>query len=61
MTTNFLAIVNEETNKVENITVPWQAPVGFYAVETDVGAIGDTYDPETGEFTKPEQDEVEDV
>lgn len=50
-----LAIVNKTTKLVENIAVKpvganvWFGPgEGYEAIETDVGAIGDTY--ENGEF-----------
>lgn len=52
-----IAIINQETNRVENIVVPPEGatayfiPSGFYAVETETGGIGDTYD--NGTFVKP--------
>lgn len=56
-----LAIINQQTNIVENTIVPPQGPqayyvaAGYYAIETEVGAIGDTY--ENGEFFKPETEQ----
>lgn len=54
----YLAVVNNSTNKVDNVVVPpivantWFAPAGYTVVETETGAIGDIY--ENGEFIKPE-------
>ncbi len=54
-----LAVINEETNKVENIIVPPEGAQafflgkGYYAVETAIGQIGDIYNPETREFINP--------
>lgn len=45
-----LAIINKETNIVENIVVPpeganaWFIPEGYQAILTENGAIGDTWD-----------------
>jgi Na+-transporting NADH:ubiquinone oxidoreductase subunit NqrC len=56
-----LAIVNNSNGLVENVIVPpqgaqaWIVPNGYSAIETDVGAIGDTWDG--NEFIKPEQPE----
>lgn len=53
-----LAIINNQTNVVENIAVPPQGSgaffvsSGYYGVLTDVGSIGDVY--ENGSFIKPE-------
>lgn len=58
-----LAIVNKETNIVENLIVPpeganaWFVPEGFQAILTENGAIGDTWDGKT--FVKPEEPAVE--
>jgi len=52
-----LAIINNETKIVENVVVPpegaqaWFVPVGFIAVLTETGTIGDTWDGK--EFIKP--------
>ena len=52
-----LAIINNETNIVENTIVPptgstaWFVPEGFTAVYSDVASIGDTWDGVT--FIKP--------
>ena len=60
-----LAIINNETNIVENVAVKpeegqiWDCPEGFTAVESDVAGIGDTYDSVTEEFTKPIIEEAE--
>lgn len=56
-----LAIINEQTNIVENIIVPpegaqaWFTPAGYYAVMTDEPCNGFTYDPITETFTAPEE------
>lgn len=45
----YLAVVNTSTNIVENVVVPptganvWFVPDGYDAIETEVGAIGDTW------------------
>lgn len=58
-----LAIINKETNIVENTIVPpkgaqaWFLGDGYYAVETDIGATGDTYTD--GVFIKPPPKEGE--
>lgn len=52
-----LAIINSATNKVENVVVPpqgaqvWFVPNGYAAIETETGAIGDTWDGT--QFIKP--------
>lgn len=52
-----LAIINTTTNIVENVIVPpagatvWVVPNGYDAIETEVGAIGDTWDGV--DFVKP--------
>ena len=54
-----VAIINEETNIVENVIViggVWQAPKGFYMVVTPDAKIGDTYDKNLGVFVMPEQE-----
>ena len=54
-----LAIINNETNIVENVIVPPQGAdayfvaTGYYGVMSEVAGIGDTYNSETEEFTKP--------
>lgn len=54
-----LAIINEETDIVENIIVPPQGSdayfvaTGFYGVLSEVAGIGDVYNSETQEFIKP--------
>lgn len=56
-----LAIINESTRIVENIIAPpkgataWIVPAGYVAVETEYGAIGDTWDG--GDFLKPDPEE----
>lgn len=54
-----LAIINTQTNIVENVAVApsgaWSPPVGFIAIETETAAIGDIYDPETNAFNKPQE------
>jgi hypothetical protein len=53
-----LAIVHNQSGLVENCIVPpvgatiWVVPEGYTAIETEVGAIGDTWDGER--FIKPE-------
>lgn len=53
----YLALVNTSTNIVENVvTLPenanvWVVPNGYDAIETEVGAIGDTWNGT--EFVKP--------
>ncbi len=53
-----LAIINKQTNIVENTIVPpegatvWVVPDGYDALETEVGAIGDTWDGNN--FIKPQ-------
>lgn len=55
-----LAIVNKETNIVENLIVPpeganaWFVPEGYEAVMTEIGQIGDRY--ENGEFIQESPD-----
>lgn len=57
-----LAIIDLTTNEVVNIIVPpgegqtWEPPAGHIAVETAVGAVGDTYD--NGEFLPPVVEEL---
>lgn len=57
-----LAIINNATNKVENIIIPpqgadvWFVPTGYTAIETTVGAIGDTWDGNV--FIKPESEVI---
>lgn len=52
-----LAIVNTQTNIVENTIVPpeganvWFVPNGYDAIETETGSIGDTWDGQN--FIKP--------
>lgn len=59
-----LAIINEQTNIVVNIAELfeeghiWEPPSGHIAIETDEGAIGDTYSG--GIFIKPEP-EIEQI
>ena len=54
-----LAIINSETNIVENVIVPPQGSdayfvaTGFYGVMSEVAGIGYTCNPETQEFTQP--------
>lgn len=61
MSKKYLAIINKETNIVENVIVPpsgaqaWFVPEGFIAVLTDTGNAWDIYDPETDTFTPPPQ------
>lgn len=56
-----LAIINQETKKVENVAVPpeganaWFVPVGYIAVLTETGLIGDTWDGK--EFIKPPEEQ----
>lgn len=58
-----LAIVNKQTNIVENVVVPpeganaWFVPEGYQAILTENGAIGDTWDGKT--FVKPKAAPVE--
>jgi hypothetical protein len=53
-----LAIINSETNIVENVIIPpkegdtYTVASGFYSVLSDIASIGDTY--ENDEFIKPE-------
>lgn len=53
-----LAIINKQTKKVVNMVVPPEGSDVFFlgaefeGVMTDVGAIGDIYNSETGEFSK---------
>ncbi len=55
-----LAIINQETDIVENVVVPPQGAQvyfvsnGYYAIETETGAIGDIY--ANGEFNKPTEE-----
>jgi hypothetical protein len=52
-----LAIINSQTNIVENCVVPpaqgdvWLPPAGYTAIETEDGAIGDAWDGVS--FIKP--------
>ena len=54
-----LAIINNETNIVENVAVKpegsqvWFCGTGYTAVESEVASIGDTYNSVTQEFIKP--------
>jgi len=56
----YLALINSQTNIVENIIVPptdgtsWVGPEGFYTVLTNAGSIGDTYTNQ--EFVKTSQE-----
>lgn len=58
-----LAVINEQTNIVENIIVPpsgtqaWFVPNGYYAILTDVGLIGWSYDKVNEVFIEPEETE----
>jgi len=58
-----LAIINNQTNIVENVIVPpsgsnaYFLAAGFYGVLSEVAGIGDTYDSETEEFTSPPEPE----
>ncbi len=58
-----LAIINNQTNLVENTIVPpegaqaWFVPNGYTAIETEDGAIGDTWDGT--QFIKPAPPEPE--
>lgn len=55
------AIINEQTNIVENLIVlggVWQAPQGFYLVVSQDAGIGDFYDPTTAQFVKPETEKT---
>lgn len=51
-----IAIINEETNVVENVIVPpegaktWFCGAGFKGVPSESAGIGNIYNPETGEF-----------
>lgn len=52
-------IIDVATNIVINVSqwdgvTPWSPGEGFIAIQSDVAEIGDIYNPETGEFTKPE-------
>lgn len=52
-------IINTETNIVVNVSQwdgisLWEPGEGLIAIQSDVAEIGDIYNPETGEFTKPE-------
>lgn len=50
-------VINSETNIVENVIVlggTWIAPEGYYLVVSDIGAIGDVFDKDTGVFVKAE-------
>lgn len=57
-----LAIINNETNRVDNIIVPpegadaWFVPSGYTAVLSDDAAIGDTY--QNGQLIKPDPQPV---
>lgn len=55
----FIALI--KNNVVENVVVPpdganptvWFAPEGYLAIASETAGIGDVYDPETGNFTRP--------
>lgn len=55
-----IAIINPQTNIVENVAVApegnnvWFAPADKLAVKSLVAQIGDIYNPQTKVFTKPE-------
>lgn len=56
------AIITDDTFLVDNVIIydgvsEWAPQEGFFMIETDIGDIGDTYDPETGEFIKPSMEE----
>ena len=60
-----LAIINNLTNIVENVIVKpeqgqvWDCPTGFTAIESDVAAMGASYNSTTQEFTNPIIEEAE--
>jgi len=60
-----LAIINSETHIVENCVVPPEGAQiyfvgeGYYAIETDIGAIGDTF--VDGDFISPDQGDQEET
>lgn len=53
-----IAIINQTTNRVENIVVPPQGSNvyfvadGYYGVLSSVAKIGDTYDIDTQQFNE---------
>ena len=52
-----IAMIDEKTNQVVNVVVPPEGSgvffvgKGFIGVETETGAIGNIYNPATGEFS----------
>ena len=58
----YIALIDEQTNIVENIVEPpngsnvWFVPEGKIGVLTEVGAIGDTWDGQG--FVKPAEPET---
>ena len=52
-----LLIVDRATNLVVNKTIAWEPPEGCVAIENDEAQIGWSYDPETGNFLPPVNDD----
>lgn len=56
-----LAIINKETNIVENVLVPPEGAGAFFVAEGFYGVMAEepptfsVYNPDTGEFVLPEQ------
>lgn len=55
------AIVQNSDNVVVNVVMwngdtgptGWQPPEGTFVIQTEIGNIGDTYNPDDGSFTPP--------
>lgn len=53
------AIINNQSKEVVNVVIwegaEWLPPRGHLVVKSDTAGIGDIYNEESGEFTKPKE------
>jgi hypothetical protein len=52
------AVIYQEDMYVKNVIIwdgssQWIPPSGHFIIQTSIGDIGDLYDSQSGEFTKP--------
>lgn len=50
------ALIKKSNNKVENVIIidnDYEPPKGYYVIESETAAIGDTYDKNESEFVTP--------